>query len=1043
MSRMHQSLVAAVLASLPLLAAEVPEPGLTFHASFDKRDVTADYAAGKAESTTFKESLELRGVEGISGPGFQLSQGERLDYDMKGNFDVRQGSVSLWVKSVNWEGKELTFQHFFCAQVKGAFNFYIYKYCQPTLLTFYISMGRRKVFARTPANRWRPGEWYKIDCTWDRRSMKLYVNSKMESETIIPSDFELPARDDGHFTITPVEYWKSRCKPDDRTAVDEVKVYNRVLSVAEIRRAYLKLAGKGEAPAPVDVVHEIDTKVNVVRVRVDAFEMAQKTEADLTARAQLRAADDQRTIAQAGTALKDAMATVELPYKSLAPDKYAITVEVASADGKHKEEVKREFERPAAPWLAPMPQYDHLVPKPWTPVEGDATRVRMWGREYRFDRAPMPRMITSQDMPVLAAPVSLKIDTGAGLVAPDWEATRVSERRPDAIARTGNGATGGLKVSFRSTVELDGMMRVDLTLAPAQGKAKVTALQLEVPVRAPHGDYVLTPVLNDWKSGKIALDFRHVVWLTGHHTGLCWFAESHANWVAGKSVNPIEIVKSDGASVLTIRFIDSPVSIDKPISYTFGLQATPVRPLPENWRSFNLGGHGKIPGSTASITAWGGGCLKMSAYLEPWRPDIMRRVCKKYRDRGEVNVPYSTPCYMSDHNPIFDFYRLEWRNSEGHKYVGYKHRDGFTYSMVATCPASDYSRLMAYWVENLSRDYDIGGVYFDCCSPDRCSNSRHGCGGVDAFGRRYATYPIFGLRRVLKRVFTILHSRGKILINHAHSRFVPPCHAFSDYWWPGEQYTSKLGRNIYYYADDMDRREWQVELSARNRGVGISFLPEYGRGTDKKYRDEETEPSRSLLACCVVHDVPCSASWIHLGELEKVWKLYSEFGLSKAKFRPYWEDCPVQVDRPLVASAYELPNALVIMVANLTPNAAKGALRVDASKLRVKGKPTIRNELTGQALGAGFDAIPVDLPDRDYTVVSVTWRADDGDDHSITAAALNPATECRRLTSHMKCRSHHVEATSTANTCRPQHHRPSLRYENAAYGANARSDARG
>ena len=129
MHRAYQSLVAvALLAALPELAADPPEPGLLFHASFNKRDVTADYAAGNAASTTFKESLELRGVEGIDGPGLQLSHGERLDYEMKRNFDVRQGSVSLWIKPMNWRGDVKKMQHFFIAQVSGAFNFYIYKY---------------------------------------------------------------------------------------------------------------------------------------------------------------------------------------------------------------------------------------------------------------------------------------------------------------------------------------------------------------------------------------------------------------------------------------------------------------------------------------------------------------------------------------------------------------------------------------------------------------------------------------------------------------------------------------------------------------------------------------------------------------------------------------------------------------------------------------------------------------------------------------------------------------------------------------------------
>ena len=50
-------------------------------------------------------------MEGISGPGFKLDEGERLDYEMKGNFDVCQGSLSLWIQPVNWHGNDRRFHH--------------------------------------------------------------------------------------------------------------------------------------------------------------------------------------------------------------------------------------------------------------------------------------------------------------------------------------------------------------------------------------------------------------------------------------------------------------------------------------------------------------------------------------------------------------------------------------------------------------------------------------------------------------------------------------------------------------------------------------------------------------------------------------------------------------------------------------------------------------------------------------------------------------------------------------------------------------------
>lgn len=972
--------LATVLLLAPLPALSADESGLTFHLSFDQRDVNAEKAQGNAASTTFQESLELRGAEGASGPGFMLQHGERLDYEMAGNFDLRQGTVSLWVQPVNWEGDAQRFHHHFVAQCPGVFSFYLYHYTQPTHLFFYIALGKRRLIARTPAEQWRPGKWYHVVAVWDRKLMQLYVNGIPEGETMVPDDFDLPERDDGFISITPIQFWPNPTvsSADDRTLVDEVKIYNRTLSAEEVRREYVRCAGGATddvSAKPVDMVCELDSHTRVVRLKLDAFAMSRSAGPGLTAKAQLTAADGE-VITARECRLEQARGTIELPWTELAPGAYSIAVAVTSDDGKQRETLEHRFERPDTPWLQPLPAYDHAVPEPWTDVAGDGRRVEVWGRQYHFRNGPLPVQVRSQEQDLLTTPILLELDVGQGTCTPEWMSSRLAETHPDRLVREGSGSAGELQLTYRTTVEFDGMLRCDLRLAPASdGPVQVKALRLRIPLKRDHASFVHTHKLLPWDGDEVRLDFTELVWLTGHHLGFCWFAESDANWVNATAAKPIRIRRTETVTTLDIDIIDSPVTLDQPIGYTFGLQATPVRELPDNWRTLNLGPLGKIRGSTAQITAWGGGCLKQSGYLEPWRQDIMHRVCKKWRDGGSRALPYSTPTYLSDHNPVHAFYDLEWRNTSGHKYVGYKHRDGFTYAMTAVCPASDYSNMLAYWVENLSRDYDIGGIYLDCCSADRCRNTRHGCGGTDAFGRRYCTYPIFALRESLKRVFTILHSRGKILMNHAHSRFYPPCHAFSDYWYPGEQFTAALGRNLWHYCDDVPLEVWQVELSARTKGVGIAFLPEYGRGTDKRYRDEETKPSRSLLACCSVHDIPVSGSWIHLDELQKVWDVYGTFQLSAAQFHPYWETgCPVQVSKPLLASAYRRGNQLLLVVSNLTAEQREGTLRIDTQAFGIEaGAGVLRNAQTAAAIDAPLDAVPVKLAERDYVMLSLTW----------------------------------------------------------------------
>lgn len=951
---------------------DAPEEGLLFHASFDKRDVTADFARGNPHSTTFTESLELRGVPGVSGPAFQIAADERLDYELPGNLDSTRGSISMWIMPVNWQGRNDRFEVFFAVRGAGM-SMNLYKYSQPNMVTIYIATSREhKVLARNSADDWKPEQWHHLVATWDQSRVQLYVDSELAQERDLPEGMVLPALEDGWFTITPPKLWEQGFDPDDRTVADEVKIYDRVLSAAEVRREYLRLAPEQAEAGPLDLQFKIDSANRSVRVMLDAFGSIEKLGQEVTAQVTL-SAEGGDIIAQQDVALEEGAGAADLEFGDLAPGRYVLRAEVRGA-GEETVSAEATFERPATPWTEPLPQYDHAVPDPWTPVEGDASELRVWGRAYSFGDGPLPTAITSQERATLAGPVALMVDTGDGPREPQWSAAEVAERHPDLIARSGSGTAGDVDLTWRTAVEFDGMLRCDLEVRPRGERATLQGLRLVVPVASEAGEYVLAPVLEDFEEGRIELPFRDMVWLTGHDVGLCWFTESEANWVYEVGRRPITIERADGVTTLTVAMISRAQEITGPVRYTFGLQATPLRPLPERWRNFNMGGAKQVPSSRAQIAAQGGGCFKFNASLEARDGVDMEAVRQRWQDFG-VSLPYSTPTYLADHNAVHDFHQLEWRNSYRHSYVGYK-MPGVEgeYALRATCPASDFSDLMVYWVHHLFEDYPwMGGIYYDCCSASACKNHRHGCGGTDAFGRSYETRPIFALREVLKRVFTILHAHGKVLVNHSHSRFYPPLHSFSDYWFPGEQYATKVGRTLYYYTDEMPLAEWQIELNSHIRGVGSQFLPQYGRGTDKKFRDEETAPTRSVLAACVVHDVPCSASWVNYGEIEKLWQVYDAYKLSRARFHAYWRDCPAQASEPLTASVYELDGAAVIAVANLTPEPASGTVSLDVAALGLEGPLIFRLEPGGEAIpGATADAIPISLPARDYAMIAVT-----------------------------------------------------------------------
>jgi hypothetical protein len=976
MSRLPAAVIAALLLTTALCPAQdvdagAGEEGLRFHLSFDSRDVAADYARGNPRSTTFTESLELRGVEGISGPGFQIAAGERLDYEREGNFALDRGSICMWIKPVNWQGRNDRFEVFFHAR-SSAYVMHLYKYATPNHLFAYINVGGETVVARTAADDWKPGEWHHIAATWQPDELRLYLDGEMMHAKTIEEPLDLAAAEaegeGGFMAVTPPKLWEKGFDVNDRTVVDEVKIWDRVLDDGEIRREYLTHAPEDADAEPLDVQWEIAPAAGEVLLEVDAFRLLGDGGEELAILAGLADAAGE-VVAEQTAPTEDGAASFALAFGELAPGEYTLRVAALGADGTERAAVTESFQRPEVTW-EDAPTFEGVVPEPWTPIEWDAGALGVWGRTHEFGAGPLPTAVVAQEREVLAGAVRLAVDGEE----PVWSEAEVVAQAPDALEREGAGAAGEVALEWRTRMEYDGMLRCDLALEPAGERAEIHALELALPVSPEQGRYVLAPTMVDWTEDTIALGWRDMVWLTGREAGICWFAESDANWVNPEGATPITVERGEDGTTLTLTMIGEPVTIEGPVRYTFGLQATPTRPLPDDWRNLNLAHPTQVDGSRASLVSQGGGAFVRNAYLE-MRTDEkidVDAVMERWEERGIV-LPYSTPTFLADHTPEWDFYRRQWRNSERHTYVGYEGWDGVEYALQATCPRSDFSELMVHWASELMANYpQVDGIYYDCCDAKECRNDAHGCGGVDVFGRSYATHPIFDLRDVLRRVYTIAHEHGGIVMNHAHSRFYPPMHGFGDYWFPGEQYTTRLGEDLWYYTDQIPPEVWQIELSSQVRGVGVCFLPEFGRGTDKRYQFEEVAPSRSLLAACMLHDVPSSGHYIHPDAIEEVWTIYDRFWLSDATFHGYWEaDCPVQADGPLQASAYVSEDAIVVVVSNLTPEAAEGTLRIDPETVEFPEGWTLTEQPSGEAVKAPIDAVPVSVGARDFRVFAV------------------------------------------------------------------------
>ena len=288
------------------------------------------------------------------------------------------------------------------------------------------------------------------------------------------------------------------------------------------------------------------------------------------------------------TALKGGLGEVRFPNADLAAGKYEVSAEalaatgVALASGKVPVEL---FAKPA--WWNNALGIDHSVPPPFEPVRAAAGALSVWGRDYVFGEAGFPHQIRNQGVELLRATPALLLKTEAAAAGLDLAGipAQTAEAFPDAVTRSGRQTCGEtLTVEVKTTVEFDGYLRCDLTLTPSQ-PVRLDELALTLPLAPTLARLLLTSngpgATAQVLSGPFHSPFMPYVWVGNDDMGLAWFAESDQHWTPSNA-EALAITPTAAGADLRIQMLGKPLQIAAPISFSFGLMATPIRPLPPN-----------------------------------------------------------------------------------------------------------------------------------------------------------------------------------------------------------------------------------------------------------------------------------------------------------------------------------------------------------------------------------------------------------------------------------------------------------------------------
>lgn len=180
---------------------------------------------------------------------------------------------------------------------------------------------------------------------------------------------------------------------------------------------------------------------------------------------------------------------------------------------------------------------------------------------------------------------------------------RFTEKRPTKVIAVSQWNAGSLNASSVSDWDYDGMMKYTLTLHPM--KDTIQSLKMIIPVD-PANAYLFhactdglrfnyggaTP--QTWDStqasrSSLQTSYVNYIWLGTEGRGLSVFGENDKGWIVDKKRPTQELVRKGDSLYLVFHLISRPAEIKEARRIILGFQATPVKPMPKDWRKTTWG----------------------------------------------------------------------------------------------------------------------------------------------------------------------------------------------------------------------------------------------------------------------------------------------------------------------------------------------------------------------------------------------------------------------------------------------------------------------
>jgi hypothetical protein len=658
-----------------------------------------------------------------------------------------------------------------------------------------------------------------------------------------------------------------------------------------------------------------------------------------------------------------------------------------------EEEVVRSFTRTRFPWEGKGLGTGTRVYPPFTPLRLEGKQLSAVLREHTLNDQGLCDQIVAAGKPLLAAPMRFRVRSGGSELPIQTQPLKIVQRADHQVIAESHWTAGPLSAQSRATWEYDGVLRMDLTLAPSQGR-KVDALQLDIPLReetaqllkafsddnhkCEYASRVPSKAGVAWDSREVVTkqfppNFCAYIYVGSPVRGLCWFAENDKGWSWDAGKPNIELVREGGAVTLRVHLINRPLVLEKARTLTFGLQAAPVKPQFGPWRYRFWRDRYSI---VADESAWFGLGLACSYYpagkdLSLW--DAVKQANQKPFTDAEVAKiierarPYSAPFgeaavrrmevganYILKHHAgrklLFYYNRAIYPAAE--EYQTFQDEWGLTDYRTPVAgdprqplyliPTDSYMDFALYW---FGKSFEHGGnlgVYMDILYPRPSVNPVSSASYRREDGSLMPSTQVWQLREYMKRCFQLLNERGMppLVMGHMTQFGMLPLLSFCTVQYDWERFFSQGD-----YQDRFSREYTLLVANGYLAGCWPVLLPDRG----PLAQDEWTQ--RTFAGTSVVHEME---PYILMSKVRlEFWNpIFALVDNPDVQVYRYWEERPqpVKADHPdLPGIVYSVPGReTVYAVTSYAGRDLEATVQVDPAALGFTGRYTVLDRETRQ-----------------------------------------------------------------------------------------------